>query len=60
MLRLCDTQWLNSGLFLPNALVEYIGVYSDTNDIDFSSLIRGIGSIPRVCVHDKEKSYSVP
>ena len=31
MLRLCDTQWPNSGLFLQNALVEYIGVYSDTN-----------------------------
>ena len=30
-LRLCDTQWPNSGLFLQNALVEYIGVYSDTN-----------------------------
>ena len=31
-LRLCDTQWPNSGLFLQNALVEYIGVYSDTNN----------------------------
>ena len=31
-LRLCDTQWPNSGLFLQNALVEYIGVYSDTNE----------------------------
>ena len=30
-LRLCDTQWPNSGLFLQNGLVEYIGVYSDTN-----------------------------
>ena len=31
MLHLCDTQWPNSGLFLQNALAEYIGVYSDTN-----------------------------
>ena len=31
-LRLCDTQWPNSGLFLQNALVEYIGVCSDTNN----------------------------
>ena len=26
-----DTRWPNSGLFLQNALVEYIGVYSDAN-----------------------------
>ena len=39
MLRLCDTQWPNSGLFLQNALVEYIGVYSDTNKhIDYISI----------------------
>ena len=31
-LHLCDTQWPNSGLVLQNALVEYIGVYSDTNN----------------------------
>ena len=36
MLHLCDTQWPNSGLFLQNALVEYIGVYSDTNDSNFN------------------------
>ena len=30
-LRLCNTQWPNSGHFLQNALVEYIGVYSGTN-----------------------------
>ena len=32
MLCLWDTQWPNSGLFLQNALVEYIGVYSDTKN----------------------------
>ena len=31
--QICD-----SGLFLQNALVEYIGVYSDTNDQFFARL----------------------
>ena len=49
-LRLCDTQWPNSGLFLQNALVEYIGVYSDTNNRGFSySVIRLIGLSQREC-----------
>ena len=65
-LHLCDTQWPNSGLFLQNALVEYIGVYSDTNKtpvhvfpqskiffpIAFLQKIRGVYDRTNTCLHN--------